>query len=169
VRKPVVLAWGALLLVMVGITMAIRLGNSSSGVPPVASPTATASRPSPSPIATPTPAATPTPTPRPTATYVPPPPPPRFSISGRGFSDSRTFQLSNLTYTVSYSLGNAGPYFAYLRSTDGSYDNGDFINDNGPTSGTYYLHLSQLTDAYYVAMSTNPGCSWAMTFTPTGS
>jgi hypothetical protein len=74
-----------------------------------------------------------------------------------------------LTYTVSYSLGGGCPYFGYLRSTDGSYNNGDFINDTGPTSGTYYLHLSQVADAYYVSMNTNPGCPWAMTFTPTGS
>jgi hypothetical protein len=170
VGRRFVLGWGVLLLIMLSITLIIKLGNSPPTSPAVAAPTATVARPSSSSSANPTPAPTSsaTPSPRPTASYVPPPPPKPFTISGRGSSNSRSFQLSSLTYTVSYSLGGACPYFAYLRSTDGSYNNGDFVNDTGPTSGAYYLHLSQVADAYFVAMSTNPGCPWVMTFTPTG-
>jgi hypothetical protein len=155
-----------LLLIVAGIALAIRSGHSSPAQPPLTSPIA---RPSASTTITAAPTTSPTPTPRPTASYVPPPPPRPFTISGRGSSTSRSFALASLTYTVSYNLGGACSYFAYLRSTDGSYNNGDFINDSGPTSGAYYLHLSEVADGYVVAMDTSPGCPWAMTFTPTGS
>jgi hypothetical protein len=68
-------------------------------------------------------------------------------------------------YSARYSLPAACQYFAYLRSTDGSYDNSDFINDSGPTIQTKILNrLPTLT--YYVAMTANAGCPWSITFTP---
>jgi hypothetical protein len=64
-----------------------------------------------------------------------------------------------------YSLGSSCQYDGYLVSTDGTYDNTDFITDTGPTSATKILN-NLPPGNYYIAMTTGWGCYWSVTFTP---
>ncbi len=132
---------------------------------PASGPTATASA-----SATPTPTETPKPSPTPAATpYVPPPPPPpspTVTISGYGPGNSRVFTLNDtVRYLARYTLGSSCQYDGYLDSTDGTYNNTDFITDTGPTSATKFLNNLPVGN-YYIAMTTGRGCSWSVTFNP---
>ena len=161
-----------ILLVTVAVTLVIGKARvPSAHVTPASSGTASSSASaSSSPTPSPTPTSTPTPTPRPTPTPSPtpvPPPPQTVRISASGSGNSRVFQLGiSRSYLVQYDLRGSCQYFAELRSTDGSYDNTDFIQDTGPGSG-YKWVTSPLGGSYYVAMSTSgTGCSWSMSFVP---
>jgi hypothetical protein len=132
-------------------------------------PTATASA-SASVSATATPTATPKRSPTPTPTpYVPPPPPPlppTVTISGGGPGNSRVFTLNDTTgYLARYTIWSSCQYDGHLVSTDGSYNNTDFITDTGPTSATKILNNLPIAN-YYIAMTTGWGCSWSVTFSP---
>ena len=118
--------------------------------------------------ATPTPTATPKPSPTLTATYVPPPPPPSatVTVSGSGPRNSRVFYLNDTVgYLARYTLGSNCQYDGHLQSTDGTYSNGDFVTDTGPTSATKILNNLPVNN-YYIAMNTGWGCSWSVTFNP---
>jgi hypothetical protein len=116
--------------------------------------------------ATATPKSTPTPKPTPRPTYVPTPPPPTVTVSGWGSGNSRVFRLGdNQGYTYRYNLPGRCQYYAMLVATDGSYTNGDFIGDVGPTSGARTLPVP-LSGTFYISMSTGGGCAWSVTFTP---
>lgn len=76
------------------------------------------------------------------------------------------FTLDNTRgYLARYTLGSSCQYDGYLRSTDGTYNNTDFIIDSGPTSATKILSNLPIGN-YYIAMTTGSGCSWSVTFTP---
>jgi hypothetical protein len=147
-----------LLLAMLGPSLFLGGGKHST-------------RPAPSPTASARPGATSLPTPNPTARptvppYVPPPPPPTVRISGPGAANSNPFGLDNyIGWRADYNLQRSCQYNAVLRSTDGLYNNTDFINDAGPTSATKILRPLP-PNAYYVAMTTGAGCAWSITFSP---
>jgi hypothetical protein len=151
-------ALSGLLLAIFGPTLFLGGGKQSS-------------RPAPSPTASARPSATslptPNPTERPTAPpYVPPPPPPTVRISGQGAANSEPFRLDNyIGWKAHYHLHRGCQYNAVLKSTDGAYNNTDFVNDAGPTSATKILRPLE-PGTYYVAMATKAGCAWAMIFTP---
>lgn len=68
-------------------------------------------------------------------------------------------------YLARYTIWSCGPYDGHLASTDGSYNNTDFITDTGPTSATKILNNLPIAN-YYIAMTTGWGCSWSVTFSP---
>ena len=127
-------------------------------------PTATAST-----SATPTPTPTPSHPPTPTPTYVTPPPPPpspTVTVSGSGPRNSRVFYLNDTVgYIARYTLGSSCQYDGYLQSTDGTYNNTDFITDTGPSSAAKILNNLPVNN-YYIAVTTGWGCSWSVTFNP---
>jgi hypothetical protein len=87
-------------------------------------------------------------------------------ISGQGTANSNPLRLDNyIGWRADYNLSRNCQYDAALRSTDGLYNNTDFINDAGPTSATKILRPLP-PNAYYVAMTTGAGCAWSITFTP---
>jgi hypothetical protein len=68
-------------------------------------------------------------------------------------------------YLARYTLGSSCQYDGYLQSTDGGYNNTDFITDTGPTSATKILNNVPVAN-YHIVMTTGRGCSWSVTFTP---
>jgi hypothetical protein len=134
---------------------------------PGTSPTARASpTPGVSASTTAKPSATPSASITPRPTYVPTPPPPTIRVSGSGSGNSYVFRLNDSQgYVVSYSLPSACQYYGELRSTDGTYDNTDFIQDTGPSSGNKQLTYP-LSGTYYVAMTAHNGCQWSLVFWP---
>jgi hypothetical protein len=155
----------AVLIVGAGAQLLLDAARHPAAVAP--SPTLTASV---SVSATPTPTATPTRSPTPTPTpYVPtppPPPPPTVTISGAGPGNSRVFTLNDTTgYLARYTIGSSCQYNGNLVSTDGTYNNTDFITDTGPTSATKILNNLPIAN-YYIAMTTGSGCTWSVTFSP---
>ena len=154
----------AVLVVAAGVQLILDTNRHAA---PAVTATATASASS---SATPTRTATPRPSPTPTPTpYVPPPPPPpspTVTISGWGPGNSRVFTLNDTVgYLARYTLGSSCQYDGSLRSTDGTYNNTDFITETGPTSAAKILNNLPVGN-YYIAMTTGWGCSWSVTFTP---
>jgi hypothetical protein len=151
----------ALVVVVFGAQLVLDTVRQAKPAP---SPTAAASV-----SATPAPTATPRPSPTPTSTYVPPPPPPQsptVRISGSGPQNSRVFYLNDTVgYIARYTLGSSCQYDGYLQSTDGTYNNTDFITDTGPGSAAKILNTLPVNN-YYIAMTTGRGCSWSVTFNP---
>lgn len=157
-RKLFVIALVALVLGAIGTNL--LLGGQRYSTRPTVSPTRSAR-----------PSATPSPTPSPTARatvppYVPPPPPPPVRIAGQGTANSNPFRLDNyIGWRADYNLPGSCQYDARLKSTDGLYNNTDFVNDAGPTSATKILR-PLAANTYYIVMTTRAGCAWSITFTP---
>jgi hypothetical protein len=88
------------------------------------------------------------------------------TVAGAGPGNSRVFALNDtIGYLARYTLGSSCQYDGYLVSTDGTYNNTDFITDTGPTSVTKILKNMPIGN-FYVAMTAGRGCSWSVTFTP---
>jgi hypothetical protein len=156
--RQIAIVFVVLLFVAAAIDLVIKPAGSPTAR---ATPSATTSV-----SATGTPKPTPTPSTTPRPTYVPTPPPPPVRVSGSGTGNSYVFRLNDSQgYVVSYSLPSGCQYFGELRSTDGTYDNTDFISDTGPTSGNKQLTYP-LSGTYYVAMTAHYACQWSLVFWP---
>lgn len=155
----------AVLIVGAGAQLILNTTPHPAAVAPTPTVTASVSL-STTPTPTATPKRSPTPTPTPYVPTPPPPLPPTVTISGAGPGNSRVFVLNDTTgYLARYTIGSSCQYDGHLVTTDGSYDNTDFITDTGPTSAVKILNNLPVAN-YYIAMTTGWGCSWSVTFSP---
>lgn len=160
----VVLVVVAVLVVAAGLELVLESARHSAAV--VTGTVTVSARPSATVTPTSTDKGSPTPTPTSHVPTPPPPPPPTVTIAGAGPGNSRVFTLNDTVgYLARYTLGSSCQYDGYLVSTDGTYNNTDFITDTGPTSVTKILNNLPIGN-FYVAMTTGRGCTWSVTFTP---
>lgn len=160
----VVLVVVAVLVVAAGLELVLESARHSAAV--VTGTVTVTARPSATVTPTSTDKGSPTPTPTSHVPTPPPPPPPIVTVAGAGPGNSRVFTLNDtIGYLARYTLGSSCQYDGYLVSTDGTYNNTDFITDTGPTSVTKILNNMPIGN-FYVAMTTGRGCTWSVTFTP---
>jgi hypothetical protein len=145
----------ALASLLVGGVCGVAVGAANSHPTPQpvsqAAPSALAATTSPGPTASPAPTR---------ATFAP------VTVQAAGASKSAPFDLTAGNYSIAYDFGGNCAYFAYLKSTDGTYNNIDFASGSGPIKGTTHLYGLK-SGAYYIDFNTGPppDCPWSLTFT----